>query len=225
MKLDMEEAKPSRLADPGSPAAFLGNHSALDFLNSIASPPDGRVEWLGHGEAFIDWLRQAGLVPEDALRALSDKAGPGELDAVASQARALREWFRGFVHKYRGKPLPEAALEELELLNRILARDERYGQIALAGKGWDKASPLIWVEKRKWEASGSLLIPIAESIARLVSEEDFAYVKACEGHVCSLLFLDKTPRRARRWCSMAVCGNRAKVAAFRARGDGGGPEA
>ena len=216
----MQETKPPRLADPGSPAFFLGNHTALDFLNSIASPVDIPVEWLGNGNALSGWLCQAGLIPEDALCALKDNASPGELDAVASQARALREWFRGFVHKHRGKALSPAALDELEPINRILARDERFGQIALDANGRESPSPLIWAEKRKWQTSGSLLIPIAESMARLVSEEDFTYVKACEGHVCSLLFLDKTPRRARRWCSMAICGNRAKVAAFRARGHG-----
>ena len=131
----------------------------------------------------------------------------------------------GFVHKHRGKALSPAALDELEPINRILARDERFGQIALDANGRESPSPLIWAEKRKWQTSGSLLIPIAESMARLVSEEDFTYVKACEGHVCSLLFLDKTPRRARRWCSMAICGNRAKVAAFRARGHGRVPAA
>jgi predicted RNA-binding Zn ribbon-like protein len=220
MELHTEEAKSPRLADPGIPAVFLGNHAALDFLNSIATPVDVPVEWLGSGEAFIGWLCQAGLVSDEVLRAVSDKAGPGELDAVAAQARALREWFRGVVHKHRGKPLSPAALEELEPINRILARDERYGQIASAASRQENPLPLIWVEKRKWQTSGALLIPIAESMARLLSEEDFTYVKACEGHICTLMFLDKTPRRARRWCSMAICGNRAKVAAFRARAHG-----
>ena len=216
----MAEAKFPRLADPGSPAFFLGNHAALDFLNSIASPVDVPVEWLGTGEAFVGWQRQAGLVPEHALHALIHKAGPGELDAVASQARALREWFRAFVHEHRGTPLSEAALKELEPINRIPSRDERYGQIALNVKARGSLSPLIWVEQRKWLASESLLVPIAESMAQLVCEENFTYVKACEGHVCSLLFLDKTRHHARRWCSMTICGNRAKVAAFRTRSHG-----
>jgi predicted RNA-binding Zn ribbon-like protein len=54
-------------------------------------------------------------------------------------------------------------------------------------------------------------------LAKLVCEEDFANVKPCEGHRCNLLFADHTRRRARRWCSMAVCGNRAKQAAHRNR--------
>jgi predicted RNA-binding Zn ribbon-like protein len=216
----MADTNAPQLAEPGSPAIFLGNHTALDFLNSIASPVDVPIEWLGNGDAFIDWLHQAGLIPQEALCALSHNAGPGEIDAAAAQARALREWFRGFVHKHRGKPLSPAALEELEPINRILASDERHSQIVLTAKREEKPSPFSLVEKRKWQASGALLIPIAEAIAQLVSEEDFTYVKACEGPVCTVLFLDNTRRHARRWCSMAICGNRAKVAAFRARGDG-----
>jgi predicted RNA-binding Zn ribbon-like protein len=213
----MKDAKSPQLADPGVPAFFLGDHTALDFLNSIASPVDVPVEWLGHGEAFIVWLRQADLIPEDEIRALMEEAGPARLDAIAGHARGLREWFRAFVHKHRGKPLSPAALKDLEPVNRILARDERYSQIALNANGEGSASPLGMVEKRKWRTPESLLVPVAESMARLVSEEDFTYVKACEGHICSLLFLDKTRRHARRWCSMAICGNRAKVAAYRAR--------
>jgi len=214
----MSENKSPQLAGPGSPAIFLGNHAALDFLNSIASPVDVPIEWLANGEAFIHWLHQTDLVPKDALCALSDNAGPGEIDAIAAQGRALREWFRAFVHKYRGKPLSLSAFEELEPINRILANDVRHGQIVTIGNREEKSPPFSLIEKRKWQACSALLIPIAEAMARLVSEEDFTHIKACEGPVCTLLFLDNTRRHARRWCSMTICGNRAKVAAFRARG-------
>jgi predicted RNA-binding Zn ribbon-like protein len=42
-------------------------------------------------------------------------------------------------------------------------------------------------------------------------------VRKCEAHDCTLLFEDATRSGRRRWCSMALCGNRMKVAAFRAR--------
>jgi predicted RNA-binding Zn ribbon-like protein len=198
---------------------FIADDRALDFLNSLATPVDVPVEWLGSGEALVNWLSQAELVPDAILQELRTKAVPGELDAVAGQARALREWFRGFVHKHRGKALPPAALKELEPLNRILLRDERFGQVVLAGGqgGRERVRSFAWDEMRRWRSSESLLIPIAESMARLVCNEDFTYVKACDGHPCTLLFIDRTRRRARRWCSMAICGNRAKQAAYRTR--------
>src|SRR5258708_19596588 len=70
---------------------------------------------------------------------------------------------------------------------------------------------------RRWRSPESLLLPIGEVLAKFVCEEDFANVKACEGHTCTLVFADRTRRRARRWCSMAICGNRAKQAAHRGR--------
>ena len=51
----------------------------------------------------------------------------------------------------------------------------------------------------------------------LVCHTDFRLIRACEGTACTLMFLDRTKAHARRWCSMAVCGNRAQAAAHRAR--------
>jgi predicted RNA-binding Zn ribbon-like protein len=61
------------------------------------------------------------------------------------------------------------------------------------------------------------LVPVAEAVARLLAEGDFKLVRKCESADCTLWFHDRTKSHHRRWCSMALCGNRAKVAAFRAR--------
>jgi predicted RNA-binding Zn ribbon-like protein len=109
-------------------------------------------------------------------------------------------------------------LREVEPLNRLLARDEGYGQIVPAEKNGTAALKLE--EMRRWRSPEALLIPIAKAMADLICKEDFSYVKACEGPACTLVFLDKTRGHARRWCSMAVCGNRAKQAAHRTRSHG-----
>ncbi|HWA47612.1 MAG TPA: CGNR zinc finger domain-containing protein [Dongiaceae bacterium] len=70
---------------------------------------------------------------------------------------------------------------------------------------------------RRWRAPDSLLLPIGQAMARFVCDEDFADVKACEGPNCTLMFVDHTRGRKRRWCSMAICGNRTKAAAHRKR--------
>ena len=72
-------------------------------------------------------------------------------------------------------------------------------------------------KQRRWQSPESLLFPLARSLDELVSTEDFSYVKACEGPECTLPFVDRTRGRERRWCSMAVCGNRAKQVAHRKR--------
>jgi predicted RNA-binding Zn ribbon-like protein len=197
------------------PAIFIADSPGLDFLNSIATPVDTPVDWLDSGDGLLKWLAQAKLVPASALDELKARAMPGELDNVADQARALREWFRGFVRKHMGRPLTPKALRELGPLNKLLERDEAFSQISRHHQRDDDRFELRAM--RRWRSPESLLLPIGEALAKFVCEEDFADIKACEGHSCTLIFADHTRRRARRWCSMAICGNRAKQAAHRLR--------
>ena len=197
--------------DRSSPALFVGDAPGLDFLNSVATPIDVPVDWIADGEGLLSWLDQAHLVPAEVLKEIRAHALPGELDKVAAQARNLREWFRGFVQKHKGRPLTLTGLDELDPLNTLLERDESFSRIIL-----ESGSPHVR-PARRWRSPDSLLLPIGEVLARLVSEEDFAQVKHCEGHDCTLLFADHTRSHARRWCSMAMCGNRAKQAAHRER--------
>jgi predicted RNA-binding Zn ribbon-like protein len=197
------------------PAMLIADSLGLDFLNSIAIPVDTPVDWLDDGDGLLKWLAQAKLVPAETLDELKARAMPGELDKVADQTRALREWFRGFVRKHMGRPLTPKALRELAPLNRLLERDEVFSQISRHRHG--KGDRLELRMMRRWRSPESLLLPIGEALATFVCEEDFAAVKACEGRNCTLMFADHTRRRARRWCSMAICGNRAKQAAHRNR--------
>jgi predicted RNA-binding Zn ribbon-like protein len=197
------------------PAIFIADSLGLDFLNSVATPVDTPVDWLDSGDGLLKWLAQAKLVPASALDELKARAMPGELDNVADQARALREWFRGFVRKHMGRPLTPKALRELGPLNKLLERDEAFSQISRHHERDDDRFELRAM--RRWRSPESLLLPIGEALAKFVCEEDFADIKACEGHSCTLIFADHTRRRARRWCSMAICGNRTKQAAHRLR--------
>ena len=198
-----------------SPALFIADAPALDFLNSLATPVDVPVEWLDDGEGLLSWLQQAQLVSAPVLERMRAQSLPGELNKVADQARNLREWFRGFAQKHRGRPLKRDDLKKLEPLNRLLERDESFSQIAPATSNDGSAFELR--ATRRWRSPEALLLPIAEILARFVCSEDFTYIKACEGPACTLLFADHTRGRARRWCSMAMCGNRAKQAAHRHR--------
>ena len=221
------------MADGSSTAMFIADSPALDFLNTIYTPGDTAVETIGSGEAYLAWLAAAGLVPAEVRESFAKEAGPGELDAVAAQARALREWFRAFVQKHRGSPLDGSALSELEPLNRILARDEEFGQIAVRGAGdHDREeghdhhrSPLVLQRRRRWRTPDALLLPVARAIAELITQDNFTYVKACEGASCSLLFVDRSRSHGRRWCDMSICGNRSKQQALRDRARGAEPAA
>jgi predicted RNA-binding Zn ribbon-like protein len=197
------------------PAILVADSLGLDFLNSVATPVDVPVDWIDDGEGLLAWLDQTQLVPRTTLEAIRDRAMPGELDKVAAQARNLREWFRSFVRQHKGTPLTAAALGQLDPLNLLLERDEKYGKVVAR---LDAEGSRLGLESlRRWRSPESLLQPIGEVLATFLTEEDFSHVKACEGLTCTLLFADHTRGHTRRWCSMEICGNRAKQAAHRNR--------
>jgi predicted RNA-binding Zn ribbon-like protein len=213
------------MAEPRPAAFFIGDDLALDFLNSGASPSGREIEWLANGGDFIAWLEQAHAVPSGIAAHFRKTAGPRSLDAVAAQGRELREWFRSFVADHAGQPLRKRDLRELTPLNMLLARDQTFRQIEIAGAGAGENSErdraLHWRAQRHWDSPKTLLLPIAEAMGDLVCQKDFALVRKCESAACTLWFLDISKAHARRWCSMAVCGNRAKAAAHRARARSG----
>jgi predicted RNA-binding Zn ribbon-like protein len=196
---------------------FVGDDLALDFLNSVASPAGAEVEWLGDGGDLVAWLEAARAVPADVATRLGAQAGARALDAVAKDARALRDSLRAFVEKHAGAPLPRTALRELAPINELLAQDEAFRQIEVAPSGSEAPHALHWGRRRRWRTPKALLLPVAEAIGELVCHKDFALVRRCEGPACTLWFFDASKSHARRWCSMALCGNRAKAAAHRAR--------
>ena len=197
------------------PPILISGSLGLDFLNTLATPMDTQIDWIDDGDGLLAWLEQARLVSAKDLKALKARAMPGEFDAVAAQARRLREWFRGFVKARSGRSICPDDLRELEPLNRLLVRDEQFAR--LVAEPTEAASVLGLKTLRRWRTPESLLLPIGEELARFLCSGDFEYVKACEGSTCTLLFVDRTRGRARRWCSMAICGNRAKQEAHRNR--------
>lgn len=192
-----------------SPAIRIGDHLALDFLNTIAAPQGEPVEWIGDGRGLVVWLTGAGVLSAVDGARLIDLNSTELLNAVARDARALREWFRELVIKLKRKaPLDAASVERL---NAILTRHPAHLRLASSLRGAELTS------ERSWREPDELLAPIAEAMADLIAHGDFSLVRKCENPPCTLWFYDRTKGHKRRWCSQAMCGNRAKVAAFRAR--------
>ncbi len=194
---------PPSAVEAASPAFFIADHLALDFLNSVAGTGDGRTEFLTDDEQVLNWLQQAGVPVDQAAQALKGRP-PGTLRDAAV---ALREAGRALVARRKagkhGDPGP---------LNRLLARGGAYQQLV-----WKPGTRPRRVAHRRVEAPEDLLVPVAEAVAELLETGDYRLVRKCENPACTLWFYDRTRSHRRRWCSMAICGNRMKVAAFRAR--------
>jgi predicted RNA-binding Zn ribbon-like protein len=210
------------LPKPHLPPFLIGDHLALDFVNSIAAPAGAEIDWLANGSALLDWLTATGAIDAaNAARFRAGKVAARRLDAVAEQARALRGWLHKFLLAHAGARLDADALAELEPLNRLLARDESFQQVMAASTRPEPEGtahgPFELTQQRRWTAPEQLLQPIAAAAADLVCHADFLLIRTCEGPTCTLMFYDRTKGHGRRWCSMSLCGNRAKAAAHRAR--------
>jgi len=189
---------------------FLAGHLALDFVNTVMTPQGTEIELIGDGRAFVDWLVAAAVLDAGAAARFKRQLGLAALDDLAAEARELRRWATAWIARWRSDP--HASYEvELRRLNALLAHAGEYRQVVQRGERFEI------VEQRRGESPGEVLAAIAQQIANLLANEQPALVKRCEGAHCTLWFLDRTKAHRRRFCSVAVCGNRDKVAAFRAR--------
>ena len=182
----------------------LADDPALELLNTTAVPVPGQVlELIGDGRAYLDWLTRAGLIDHRDLSAIRDVFGPAELDAAAVVARDLREDLRRLVAAWTAGPSAAIPPETVSRLNTLLEADHRFARLDACARGVELR------DRRRWTHAAQLLVPPAGAWARLLARGDPAMVRQCEG--CTIWFYDCTKAHRRRWCSMALCGNRAKA--------------
>lgn len=184
------------------PVMTIADHPALDFLNTIGAPRGETHEWLADGDDLAKWLVTTGLVDSASAAHLGATFGPDALTAVATKARHLREALRAYVETG-----DDGIIDQV---NAILRSGQGTVQILRGDR------PQLR-NLREYTAPEDLLLPIAEVIADLLTQTDPQRVRKCDGPTCTMWFHDISKNNKRRWCSMAVCGNRAKAAAHRAK--------
>jgi predicted RNA-binding Zn ribbon-like protein len=165
------------------------------FVNTV-DLEDGE-EALSIPAELSDWLAQHGL------------AEPGEIlshDDLAA-AIAVREALRALLLANNGGELDPAAPATL-----TAAADRARLTVAVDAHGQARVEPRATGIGR---AFGRLLGIVAHAQA----DGTWERLKACPWHTCHVAFYDHSRNRSRTWCSMAVCGNRAKAQSYRRRGD------
>ncbi len=207
---------PSAPLPPDGPPFFLADHPAIDFLNSIVRQKGGVWDGMIDKAHFCHWLRASGLPGSSEASLAAAARDDAELAPVLAEARALREAVRTLLPQLvteedaRRRSLATAGL--VETVNLILLEASERRTLGLTDAG------IVWHSMPIYPTPRSLLAPIARTIGDLLMLPDFSRLRACEGADCTLWFLDVSKGNRRRWCSMALCGNRAKVAAHRDRG-------
>lgn len=186
---------------------FVGGQLSLDFINTQVGEKDAAVDFLSSFADLIAWLQQAGTL--DAAQAKAALAAWGqrlEAKQLLEQARKLRSVLREMAQRLAaGKPAGQVVLDEI---NRVLAQESGYNQLVRGADGYE----LQFQVGRKEAAY--LLTPIALSAAELLCASEPQRIRQCGNPVCGLYYYDTSKNHTRRWCSMAICGNRMKAAAF-----------
>lgn len=192
------------------PPLFIGGHPAIDFLNTRFAPKGESVECIADGRSYLDWLTGVGLISAAESERLRRRLGIKVADVAAADARKMREWVRDWLARWRTSP-KDPFEEEVAALNKLLARESCCRELVQTGEG------LRLIESVELDSSASLLALLAAQVAALLTTEQASLIKQCAGEPCTLWFVDRTKAHKRLYCSAAVCGNRAKVAAFRER--------
>jgi Putative stress-induced transcription regulator len=175
-------------------------------LNALGAPGPRGSATISDGESLLRWLEQTKLVASGAIWSIRAATTSDELDAVSAEAKALGVWFYDFVDDFKGRPLPPSAVDRLQPLNAILARDAQIGRIDIRDNLNDRiaGSGLRQSTVRILRSADMLLLPIARAMAELICTVDFSNIGVCESPSCERFFLDKT--RERHGCDAAACG-------------------
>ena len=166
------------------------------------------MELLDTFEALARWFHAAGLLNRQEAGLLRHGWEGTERAKKATEAiREFRERLRSEITAWEsGRRIRQSTIEEL---NELLAAHPV--RMRLKAKG-GSASVEAWFEATEPE---DLYAPLAQSAARLFAFADRRRVRKCGN--CVLHFQDVSKKGTRRWCSMKMCGNRLKVAAYAAR--------
>jgi predicted RNA-binding Zn ribbon-like protein len=175
---------------------FSGGRLCLDFVGTLADRNNRPTERLRDHQDLGRWFAEAGLAEEV----------PATNPAALMRASRLREAIYRVVSPARAGQAMDPA--DIELINAAAQRTP------LAPRYDPEAGRIRW-------SNGSYtagLATVARDVIDLLAGDQLQRIRECAAPDCSLLFLDTSRPGARRWCSMARCGNRAKVsAAYRRR--------
>jgi predicted RNA-binding Zn ribbon-like protein len=163
-----------------------------DFVNTFDL--EDRAERLRTGEDLAAWMGSHGL-----------EAGSTPSDADLRRAIEFREALRGLLLANNGQPLPAGTTDELrEAAERGTVRLEV------------DADGRILTRPDSGGVDG-LVAQLLEVASRAQLEGTWDRLKACPAETCAWAFYDESRNSSRTWCSMGVCGNRAKTRRYRSR--------
>jgi predicted RNA-binding Zn ribbon-like protein len=179
---------------------FVGDDLAINLINTRRMVEGHLTDTLQSDSDVKSWLRRLEVPVAKGSLLFGD-------GVLLKGTRELRDIALTDVQDRKSGKKPS-----LIALNRFLADAPSHAALTT-----DDARNIRVTRVYGKETVEAFLAPVAEAIADLLANGDFDLVRHCEGNACVMWFYDRTKGHRRRWCTSTGCGNRAKVAAFRAR--------
>lgn len=179
---------------------LVADDPVLDMLNTRALVDSVSVDYWQSDDDVARWLVRAGWFDAEQIPAFTE-------GTLLRAGLELREIIRELLEQRKAGVQGNPAA-----LNAYLRNALSHPQLV-----WDAPTELRLDRARQQQTAGQFLAPLAEGAAELLVSGDFSLIRTCEHTECVLWFYDRTKSHKRRWCSMAQCGNRHKVAEFRKR--------
>jgi predicted RNA-binding Zn ribbon-like protein len=186
----------------------------LDVINTVdwRLSPSRWSDRLHDFDDVVAWVLQFGFVQEQTaarLRRLA-RADPITAQNEFSRVRELREAL--YSTAYRQPDATGTTLSATELITseyvEAIASGHLESRPGATGASWD------------WEFDVDLALPrrhlASEAVAFLIGVSPDA-LGQCADDECGWVFIDTSPRRNRRWCVAADCGNRNRVRRYNER--------
>ena len=187
---------------------FVGNHLSLDFVNTRPVMNGQPVELLSDWNALLRWFRAADLISEKEMETFvwQWEKRP-EAETCVDKLKTCREGVRATVLRLEAGEEPVA--KTVAELNRLLRAHPMFLELRRT------AARLEGRHLFELRRPDDLIAPIVYAVAEMLLELNPARLRKCES--CILHFYDTSKNGTRRWCSMQICGNRSKVAAYAER--------
>jgi predicted RNA-binding Zn ribbon-like protein len=187
---------------------FVANKPILDLLNTKPVLADEPTELLPDVRALERWLIASGVVTSPKTKAIF-RGWRQSTEAVAflEELIEFREKLRETVVRIENGSVPTDVF--LAEVNSLLRQHPRHTSLH---KRDGKVVRETLFEPRK---PADLWAPIIDVTADLLTETESSRIRKCES--CIVHFFDTSKKGSRRWCSMNLCGNKVKVAAYQRR--------
>jgi len=186
---------PTAGEDPGDRAPAPGSLRLIQALVNTWNAETGR-DLLGTAPEASRWLMAAGLLPDRLALTGVQRA------ALVELREATRQVLGGHIER-REDPEAAGRLTMALAPSRLTLAVDPAGGVRLVSADHDPFSRVIGA--------------VAAAIAEAATTGTWARLKCCPGRRCGWAFYDRSASSRSRWCSMQICGARAKMRAYRDR--------